>query len=185
MSGAENRPPNQGGENKGNDGRKGRRRYFRRKGDDAQAAEPEREAAPPARISGQPARGERNAPADKRARNNRRRRRNKGKRLGGETRPLPAGDVVADVSYDPPESVYIYTHVVRPDARESYEFRSEHFSSVGRKLEEYDIDLSSLFDEEGRVKTLRIPEEALRLLRDLELEEETGGPGEGEAPPAA
>jgi hypothetical protein len=184
MPGAEGRPPNKGGENK-NDGRKGRRRYFRRKGDDAQAAGPERDAAPPANVAGQTARAADRTAADRRARNNRRKRRNKGKRLGGEARPLPAGDVVTDVNYEPPESVYIYTHVVRPDARESYEFRSEHFSSVGRKLEDYDIDLSSLFDEEGRVKTLRIPDEALRLLRDLEIEEETGASGEDEAPPAA
>ena len=184
MPGAEGRPPNKGGENKGNDGRKGRRRYFRRKGDDAQAAEPEREAAPPARISGQSARAaDRNAAADKRTRNKGRRRRSKGKRLGGETRPLPAVDIAGDVAYVPPASVYIYTHVVRPDARESYEFRSEHFSSVGRKLEDYDIDLASLFDEEGKVKTLRIPEEALRLLRELENEGDADVSGESDAPP--
>jgi hypothetical protein len=177
MPGAEDRPPNKGGENKGSDARKGRRRYFRRKGDDAQAAEPEREAAPPARPA------DRNAPADKRARSNRRRRRSKGTRLGGESRPLPVVEV--DVNYVPPASVYIYTHVVRPDARESYEFRSEHFSSVGRKLEDYDINLASLFDEEGKVKTLRIPEEALRLLRDLENEEEAEASGEVDAPPSA
>jgi hypothetical protein len=184
MPGAESRPPSKGGENKGNDARKGRRRYFRRKGDEAQATEPEREAAPPARIAGQSARAvDRNAAADKRTRSNRRRRRSKGKRLDGESQPLPAVDVAADVNYVPPASVYIYTHVVRPDTRESYEFRSEHFSSVGRRLEDYDIDLSSLFDEEGKVKTLRIPEEALRLLRDLENEEESDVAGDSDAPP--
>jgi hypothetical protein len=56
-----------------------------------------------------------------------------------------------DVEYVPPLSVFIYTHTVRPDMRESYEFRSEHFSKVGHSLEEYGIDVSPLFDESARV----------------------------------
>lgn len=183
MPGAEDRLPNKAGDNKGGDARKSRRRYFRRREEDASPAEPER-AAPP-RISGQPARAERDAAADKRARNNRRRRRSKGKRVDRDTRPATPVEAMTDVAYVPPASVYIYTHIVRPDARESYEFRSEHFSSVGRKLEDYEVDISSLFDGEGKVKTLRIPDEALHLLRDLENDDEADAPATaGDAPPA-
>ncbi|MDQ3249336.1 MAG: hypothetical protein M3Q45_09030, partial [Chloroflexota bacterium] len=54
-----------------------------------------------------------------------------------------------DHDYVPPLSIFVYTHVVRPDQRDSYEFRSEHFSKVSRSLEEFEIDLSKLFPEEG------------------------------------
>ena len=44
-----------------------------------------------------------------------------------------------------PQSVYIYEHSVHPELRDSYEFRPDHFSKVGRTLNDYQIDLSKLF----------------------------------------
>lgn len=50
-----------------------------------------------------------------------------------------------DVAYVPPTAVFVYTHSANPDLRDTYEFRPEHFSSVGRRLEDYQIDISKLF----------------------------------------
>lgn len=56
-----------------------------------------------------------------------------------------------DVAYVAPRSVFIYTHSAHPEMRDSYEFRPEHFSSVGRRLDDYQIDISALFadDKQG------------------------------------
>ncbi|HAJ37363.1 MAG TPA: hypothetical protein DCL15_16965 [Chloroflexi bacterium] len=51
----------------------------------------------------------------------------------------------ADVAYVAPKTVFIYTHSAHPEMRDSYEFRPEHFSNVGRRLEDYQIDISALF----------------------------------------
>jgi hypothetical protein len=64
----------------------------------------------------------------------------------------PDESIVNLDDYVPPTSVFIYSHILRPDARDSYEFRAEHFSRVGRKLEDYQIDVSVLFPEEGAVQ---------------------------------
>ncbi|MFN3979146.1 MAG: hypothetical protein ACK4SA_02020 [Caldilinea sp.] len=50
-----------------------------------------------------------------------------------------------DVEYVPPKSIFIYTHSAHPEMRDSYEFRPEHFSKVGRRIEDFQIDISSLF----------------------------------------
>ena len=50
-----------------------------------------------------------------------------------------------EVAYVPPQAVFVYTHSANPDLRDTYEFRPEHFSSVGRRLEDYQIDISKLF----------------------------------------
>ncbi len=52
-----------------------------------------------------------------------------------------------DVAYVPPTAVFVYTHSANPDLRDTYEFRPEHFSSVGRRLEDYQIDISKLFQQ--------------------------------------
>jgi len=79
---------------------------------------------------------------------NRRRRRNKSRSQSTTPRTEQLNTFVElDASYSAPSAVFIYTHVVRPDTRESYEFRSERFSKVGRTIEEFDIDVSSLFKE--------------------------------------
>ncbi len=49
------------------------------------------------------------------------------------------------MAYVAPQSVYIYEHSVHPELRDSYEFRPDHFSKVGRTLADYDLDLSKLF----------------------------------------
>ena len=54
-----------------------------------------------------------------------------------------------DLGIVPVGPVSIYTHVIRPSLRDSYEFRSDHFSKVSRRLEDFRIDLSPLFTEEG------------------------------------
>jgi len=53
----------------------------------------------------------------------------------------------AEVEYIPPLSVFIYTHTTHPEMRDSYEFRPEHFSRGGRRIEDFHIDISSLFVE--------------------------------------
>jgi len=49
--------------------------------------------------------------------------------------------------YVAPRSVFIYTHVIRPGAWDNFEFRAETFSSVGRQLDDYQIDLSILYTD--------------------------------------
>ena len=53
----------------------------------------------------------------------------------------------------PPESVFVHTYVLRPhQGGGAYEFRSDHFSGGGRRIEDFSIDLSGIlgkliFDE--------------------------------------
>jgi hypothetical protein len=56
-----------------------------------------------------------------------------------------AANLEAEVAYVAPQSVYIYEHTVHPELRDTYEFRPDHFSKVGRTLADYQIDLSKLF----------------------------------------
>ena len=56
-----------------------------------------------------------------------------------------ATNLEAEVAYVAPQSVYIYEHSVHPELRDSYEFRPDHFSKVGRTLADYQLDLSKLF----------------------------------------
>ena len=50
-----------------------------------------------------------------------------------------------DIAYVPPKAVYVYEHSAHPELRDAYEFHPEHFSKVGRTLDDYQIDLSKLF----------------------------------------
>lgn len=59
-----------------------------------------------------------------------------------------AANLEAEVAYTAPQSVYIYEHSAHPELRDSYEFRPDHFSKVGRTLDDYQIDLSKLFPGE-------------------------------------
>ena len=111
--------------------RKGRRRYFRPR--------QERDASQPPSPAPKPA--EDKAPVG-RVRKARRRSRSR-QRFADENRSSTAVD--NDIAYVPPQSVFVYTYSVHPELRDTYEFRPEHFSRVGRKLEDYDIDLSKLF----------------------------------------
>lgn len=68
----------------------------------------------------------------------------------------PAVESILEMGdYTPPTSVFIYTYISRPADRDSYEFRSEHFSKVGRRLEDYDIDLSQLYADDYRAEAER------------------------------
>jgi hypothetical protein len=119
----------------GSRNRKGRRRYFQTKKDGKPQGSAD-QAAP----SGQPARGQENrAPAAK-ARKARRRARSRQRFDDNRSTNLEA-----EVAYVAPQSVYIYEHSVHPELRDSYEFRPDHFSKVGRTLTDYQIDLSKLF----------------------------------------
>lgn len=128
-------------------GRSGRRRYFRRRpagakgGDDARGKE-----APTARRAEQ----ETDAPAARNSRMTRRRKRTRSRAAEAVAQPTTAtAESITNLSdYRPPDQVFIYTHITRPGSRDSYEFRAEHFSKVGRRLEDYDIDLSSLYPDE-------------------------------------
>jgi hypothetical protein len=120
-------------------GRNRRRRYFKpKKQKDGSPSEPagvaSGKATPPA--------------ADPRSGNVRNR--NKTRRRA-RSRQRPAEEnrsqVVAEkeTPYVPPKEIFVYTHSANPDLRDTYEFRPEHFSSVGRRLEDYQIDIAKLF----------------------------------------
>jgi hypothetical protein len=119
----------------GNRNRKGRRRYFQPKKD----GKPQGQAGGAAEP-GQPTRGQENRPPAAKARKARRRARSRQRYDDNRTPNLEA-----EVAYVAPQSVYIYEHSVHPELRDSYEFRPDHFSKVGRTLADYQIDLSKLF----------------------------------------
>jgi len=152
-----------------------RRRYFRRRKPSAKGQEPAKpesskpespkpeprraQEAPPrgrtrsntkAEFSGK---GDRDRDRDRRGRRRRRRSRND---RGDET-PVVRESIVAAIDHDykPPKSVFVYTYVLRPGAPSLHEFRPEHFSRVGRRLEDFEIDLSPIFPVEGAPKKER------------------------------
>ncbi|MEM7537682.1 MAG: hypothetical protein AAF639_36265 [Chloroflexota bacterium] len=100
-----------------------------------------------------------------RAREKRRRRRSRSKDRYddhyGEPETVNTGVSILKAindEYVPPKEVFIYTHVNHSaEHREHYEFRSDHFANVSRRLEDYQIDLSPLYGgevpaEEGEIK---------------------------------
>lgn len=110
--------------------RRGRRRYFHPKKEKSGSPEPAPESnRPPENKSG-----------TNKVRKARRRARSR-QRFNDETRqPLEV-----DVAYVAPKEVFVYTYSTHPELRDAYEFRPEHFSSVGRHLDDYGLDLSKLF----------------------------------------
>jgi hypothetical protein len=132
-------------------GRKGRRRYFQPKKDGrSQPAgnQPGGQAAGQSNQSGQSPRAQDNnrrsegkrgeeAPRQRKAR-----RRARSRQRYDDNR---VANLEAEVAYTAPQSVYIYEHSAHPELRDSYEFRPDHFSKVGRTLADYQIDLSKLF----------------------------------------
>jgi hypothetical protein len=74
------------------------------------------------------------------------------------TRPQDESRPVTETvtNYVAPSSVYVYTHVSRPDTGGTYDFRPEHFSQVGRRLEDYTVDLVKIFPptEDGSLPKL-------------------------------
>jgi hypothetical protein len=173
--------PNNVGEKRGDGGGKGggnRRRYFRRRKPAAPKAQPESAPKPPPRKAAEPppkgrtrnnARNEGgNAGKNDRDRRGGRRRRRRTRSERPEETPIVRESTLAaiDQEYKPPKSVFVYTYVLRPGAPTSYEFRAEHFSRVGRRLEDFEIDLSPIFPIEGKAK----PDPSPRLPMDLDEE---------------
>jgi hypothetical protein len=145
---AGNHPANTGGGN-ANKGpsRNNRRRSLRSK---------RRARKPDEGIEGRETRESRLQPAapkpvEKSVRDNRERRRRRRMRAKQRGQNESAAPVVEDVLKDLPPLVpaFVYTHVIRPAMRDSFEFRSEHFSKVTRKLEDFRIDLSPLYPDGG------------------------------------
>ena len=145
----------------GGEGR-GQRRYFWRKKrgqkTGSETPEPKEQKEQKEQSSNSKRTSNRAAPpaSEKVDRNQRtKRRRRPRSRQGGLPDPkVIAPPPVMEDSYVPPASVFIYTHVVRPEQRDSYEFRSEHFSKISRQLEDFDIDLSILFPDENAPKII-------------------------------
>lgn len=111
--------------------RRSKRRFFRPKNEDT----PQAPAAPEAN---RPTEAKQNANRQRKARRKARSRQRPQDEMRGQS-------AEADVAYIAPKSVFIYTHSAHPEMRDSYEFRPDHFSSVGRRLDDYQIDISSLF----------------------------------------
>lgn len=173
--------PNSAGEKRGDAGGKGsgnRRRYFRRRKPSAPKAQQEAAPKPPPRKAAEPppkgrtrnnARNEGgNAGKNDRDRRGGRRRRRRSRSERPEEMPVVRESTLAtiDQEYKPPKAVFVYTYVLRPGAPSNYEFRAEHFSRVGRRLEDFDIDLSPLFPVAGQAR----PEPSPRLPMDLDEE---------------
>ncbi|MCS6827755.1 MAG: hypothetical protein NZ553_14165 [Caldilinea sp.] len=118
--------------------RRGRRRFFRPVKENATKST----TIPQSPIA-QPSPGL-EAPA--RRRKARRKARSR-QRITEEVR-APSG-TETEIDYVPPLSVFIYTHTSHPEMRDSYEFRPEHFSKGGRRIEDFQIDISLLFVEGG------------------------------------
>ncbi len=112
--------------------RRSRRRFFRPQKENA---EPKAESAPP-----QPQASNKQTPQRQRKARRKARSRQRG---SDESRTQLTAEM--DVAYVPPQAVFIYTHSAHPEMRDSYEFRPEHFSKVGRRIEDFQIDISSLF----------------------------------------
>lgn len=138
MAEEKEKPQNSGG---GSGSRKrSRRRYFKRKKKNPDASDK-------GENSGNQKSSGNNQKNRSKAQQNRRRRRRSRSRSGNGSSSAPV--VKLELDYTPPQSVFIYTHVLRPDQRDSYSFRSEISARTGRTLDDYDIDLSLLFPDEA------------------------------------
>ena len=146
--------------------KRSRRRYYR-KDDDKNK-----------RNSSQQKR-KRNDDNQRRARRNRRRRRSSSGDSGKQEKVAPVISAIEN-DYVPPTSFYAYTHIVRSqDVRDSYEYRHERLTGGGRTLEDFRIDLSSLFAEDGEtLKPLRVFNAEAFYATD-ENDEESDEDGEG------
>ncbi|MCB0099001.1 MAG: hypothetical protein KDE50_07290 [Caldilineaceae bacterium] len=79
---------------------------------------------------------------DRRRRTSQARRRRRVRRSRNEpTAPSIMDDI--EQEYTAPTSVFVYTHVVRPNSG-GYEFRSESFPKSSRRIEDYQIDYSHI-----------------------------------------
>lgn len=146
-----------GNANKGSSKRRrssrNRRRGGRKSEQASPSSEPRSDSRSDSRGESRPARGRQNAPkgTDKSVNENRerrRRRRMRTKQRGqSETAPTIVGETLKDLP--PLVPAFVYTHVSRPAMRDGFEFRTEHFSKVTRKLDDFHIDLSPLYPDGG------------------------------------
>lgn len=127
-------------------GKSNRRRSFRSKR--RNRSKPSAESAPSRPAPAPAPTPTPTEPLDKaqRERRDRRRRRRMKMKQRGQADAAPER-VVEDIMKDLPslKPVFVYTHVIRPSARDSYEFRTEHFAKVTRRLEDFNIDLSPFY----------------------------------------
>jgi hypothetical protein len=148
-------------------GKSNRRRPFRgRRRDRRPGAEGEGRSEQP-----QPAAAkEKSLDQSQRERRERRRRRRLQTKQQGAA-DLQVNSLAQDEELNRPSPrVVVYTHVIRPDVRDSYEFRSEHFSKVTRRLEDFKIDLEPFFrsqeEEERRMQNAIVEDLADELTED-------------------
>jgi hypothetical protein len=137
-----------GGKGSGREGDK--RRYFRsrkrgRKATAESSAESSGSSQPNSKGEGKGKSAPPVSTDEAKARRERRRRRrmkSKRKSMPDMVAPMP---VVDDEVYPEPKKVLVYTHVLRPSLRDSYEFRADTFGKVTRQLEDFNINIASLF----------------------------------------
>lgn len=156
MANEQTRNASESGRGSGEGGKGGRRRYFRRRKrkSDEPAAAPAKER-PAASTSTRRSSPKSNRPTrDDKAKSNSsgnrpRRRRRRARSEQPEIAPVVTESTLDAIAHDyvPPQSVFIYTHVSRPTNQGMSEYRADHFTKVGRRLEDFDIDLSSLFGD--------------------------------------
>jgi hypothetical protein len=148
-----------------------RRRYFRRRSQVNKAA-PNPSNAPPRQAPPPKPNGHEKAGLSGRAgRLGKRRRRSRNRANDLTVKTAPAESIANLGDYAPPADVFIYTHISRPGSRDSYEFRADHFSRVGRRLEDYEIDLSKLIADEGG-EVIMWPERPALIEDEFALDEE-------------
>lgn len=156
MANEQTRNASEGGRGSGEGGKGGRRRYFRRRKrkSDEPAAAPAKER-PAASTSSRRSSPKSNRPTrDDKAKSNSsgnrpRRRRRRARSEQPEIVPVVTESTLDAIAHDyvPPQAVFIYTHVSRPTNQGMSEYRADHFTKVGRRLEDFDIDLSPLFGD--------------------------------------
>jgi hypothetical protein len=157
---AGNNPANAGNNNANKGaGKSNRRRSLRskrrgRKPEEANEAREPRETRPPREPRAQPNLSNTTKAAEKSIaenRDRRRRRRMRAKQRGQSETTTTSEPAVENTLKDLPPLVpaFVYTHVLRPSVRDTFEFRTEHFSKVTRKMEDFHIDLSPLYPDGG------------------------------------
>jgi hypothetical protein len=153
-------PGRESGNSDSSRSRKGRRRYFQTKKDGRSQSSGNQPGGQASGQSGQSNQASQSGQSQRGQENNRRgdgkrgeeaprqrkaRRRARSRQRYDDGRRSDAASLEAEVAYTAPQSVYIYEHSAHPELRDSYEFRPDHFSKVGRTLDDYQIDLSKLF----------------------------------------
>ena len=155
---AEQQSENRDNKSKSGNRKRGRRRYFRRKKSnqaDAPSKESAQQGAKPDAKQTKERRSKRADSSESKSGSGRSRRRKRTRtRSNRETQSRSRKTIMQEIdeSYKAPEAVFIYTHVLRPDSRDSYEFRSDHFANITRKLDDFRIDLSPVLDRPPKLE---------------------------------